>query len=91
MSGKYIMGQVKSAEVEQINQTDNIKGYITLVFSFDEESSYCTINNFVNSIMGASVQYNNNKPYSTATRYNLEKVVKTNYIPDIVDKKPTDK
>jgi hypothetical protein len=85
------MEQVKSAEVEKTNQLDNIKGYITLIFSFNEENSYCTINNFVNTMMTASVQYNNNKPYSTATRYNLEKVVKTNYVPEIVDKKPTDK
>ena len=85
------MGQVKAAEIEPIHQINSTKGYITLIFSFDEENSYSTINNFINSMMAASVAYNNNKPYSSATRYNLEKVVKTNYVPDIVDKKPTDK
>ena len=90
MSGKQYMGQVKTPEVEQPANKHNInevKGYITLVFSYTDENVYPTRNNFVSSIMSAAVQYNNNKPYTGATRYILEKVINTDYLPDIVNDK----
>ena len=37
--------------------------------------------------MQQTVHYNSNKPYTGAARYNLEKVIKTDYLPDIATKK----
>ena len=46
-----------------------------------------TVNNFISSIIQQTVHYNSNKPYTGAARYNLEKVIKTDYLPDIATKK----